>query len=90
MIVLDVRDEASFNRGHIPQARLAPLSGLKDLLSELRNATMPIVTYCSCPAEETSGRAVVMLRKNGVSNVRALVGGYEAWEQAGKKVIKGA
>ena len=89
VIVLDVRDDASFNRGHIPQARLAPLSGLKDLVPELKNANVPIVTYCSCPAEETSGRAVVVLRKNGVSNVRALVGGYEAWEAAGKKVGKG-
>lgn len=79
VIVLDVRDEASFNRGHIPQARLAPMSGLKEMLTELKNATVPIVTYCSCPAEETSARAVAYLRKNGVSNVRALVGGYEGW-----------
>jgi FkbM family methyltransferase len=89
VIVLDVRDDASFNRGHIPQARLAPLSNLKELVAELKSATVPIVTYCSCPAEETSGRAVVMLRKQGVSNVRALVGGYEAWEKAGKQVVKG-
>ena len=74
VIVLDVRDDASFDRGHIPQARLAPLSGLRDLVSEFKNANVPIVTYCSCPAEETSGRAVIFLRKNGVTNVRALVG----------------
>jgi rhodanese-related sulfurtransferase/predicted methyltransferase len=89
VIVLDVRDEESFIRGHIPQARLAPLSGLRDLVAELKTASLPIVTYCSCPAEETSGRAVVYLRKNGVSNVRALVGGYEAWEGAGLGVARG-
>jgi rhodanese-related sulfurtransferase len=79
VIVLDVRDDASFNRGHIPQARFAPLSSLKELAPELKNATLPIVTYCSCPAEGTSARAVVYLRKNGVRNVRALIGGYEGW-----------
>lgn len=79
VIVLDVRDDASFNRGHLPQARLAPLSSLKELVPELKNASVPIVTYCSCPAEETSARAAAYLRKNGVSNVRALVGGYEGW-----------
>ena len=79
VLVLDVRDDASFNRGHIPQARLAPLSSLKSSVPELKNASLPIVTYCSCPAEETSARAVAYLRKNGVSNVRALVGGYEGW-----------
>ena len=89
VIVLDVRDEDSFTRGHIPQARLAPLSGLRDLVAELKTASLPIVTYCSCPAEETSGRAVVYLRKNGVSNVRALVGCYEGWEAAGQQVVRG-
>jgi FkbM family methyltransferase len=86
VIVLDVRDAASYERGHIPQARLAPMSALRDLLPDLKEAGVPIVAYCSCPAEETSARAVVYLRKNGVNNVRALIGGFEGWEAAGKKV----
>lgn len=86
VIVLDVRDEASFSRGHVPGAKLAPMSALRDLVDELRTAPVPIVTYCSCPAEETSGRAALYLMKHGVSNVRALVGGYEGWEAAGNRV----
>jgi rhodanese-related sulfurtransferase/predicted methyltransferase len=86
VIVLDVRDDASYRRGHIPQAKLAPMSALRDLIPELEKATVPIVAYCSCPAEETSSRAVLYLRNNGIRNARALVGGYEAWEAAGYRV----
>jgi ubiquinone/menaquinone biosynthesis C-methylase UbiE/rhodanese-related sulfurtransferase len=89
VIVLDVRDQASFERGHLPGARLAPMSALRDMLPELSKATAQIVTYCSCPAEETSSRAVLYLRKNGVQNVRALTGGYEAWAAAGNRVERG-
>jgi predicted methyltransferase/rhodanese-related sulfurtransferase len=89
VIVLDVRDPASFDRGHIPGSKLAPMSALRDLVSELKKAGLPIVAYCSCPAEETAIRAVLYLRKNGVDNVRALVGGYEVWESTGNQVQKG-
>jgi rhodanese-related sulfurtransferase/predicted methyltransferase len=83
VIVLDVRDESMFEAGHISDARLAPMDRLRDLLPELQTSGLPIVTYCSCPAEESSARAVLYLRKNGVSNARALTGGYEAWAKDG-------
>jgi rhodanese-related sulfurtransferase/predicted methyltransferase len=83
VIVLDVRDECMFEAGHIPGARLAPMDKLRDMLSDLKASGLPIVTYCSCPAEESSARAVLYLRKNGVTNVHALVGGYEAWAKGG-------
>jgi ubiquinone/menaquinone biosynthesis C-methylase UbiE/rhodanese-related sulfurtransferase len=86
VVVLDVRDEASFERGHIPGAKLAPMSALRDIAPGLASVQTPIVAYCSCPAEETSIRAALALRKQGVQNVRALVGGYEAWEAGGNPV----
>jgi precorrin-6B methylase 2/rhodanese-related sulfurtransferase len=79
VIVLDVRDEGMFTAGHISDARLAPMDRLRDLLPELKASGLPIVTYCSCPAEESSARAVLYLRKNGVPNARALTGGYDEW-----------
>lgn len=31
-----------------------------------------------------------MLRKAGISNVRALIGGYEEWLKRGDPIVKGA
>jgi FkbM family methyltransferase len=90
VIVLDVRDEGSFSKGHIPTALHAPMSGLRDMLPALRKASQPIVAYCACPAEESSGRAIEYLRKNGVEGARALTGGYDAWVAAGKAIDKGS
>jgi ubiquinone/menaquinone biosynthesis C-methylase UbiE/rhodanese-related sulfurtransferase len=86
VVVLDVRDPSLFNRGHIKGARLAPLSALRDEVAALKRSDALVVTYCSCPAEETSARAVLYLKKQGVTNVKALVGGYEAWESSGGAV----
>ncbi len=89
VIVLDVRDDAMFERGRIPGARFAPMSALSGLVEELKGSKTAVVAYCSCPAEETSGRAVAYLRKQGVQNVRALLGGYDAWQQGGNPVVTG-
>jgi rhodanese-related sulfurtransferase len=40
-------------------------------------------------AEQTSARAALLLGKNGVPGVRALIGGYEEWEKRGDPVVKG-
>jgi membrane protein DedA with SNARE-associated domain/rhodanese-related sulfurtransferase len=40
-----------------------------------------IVLYCSCPNEETSARAALLLRKRGIRRVRPLLGGLDAWRE---------
>ena len=87
--VLDVRDPVLFASGRIPGARLAPMSALRNMVAELKGSAAPIVLYCSCPAEETSGRAVLYLQKQGVTNARALLGGYDAWVAMGNTVASG-
>jgi len=42
-----------------------------------------IVLYCTCPNEETSGRAARDLKRRGYTRARALVGGMDAWRDAG-------
>lgn len=79
VVLLDVRDDVMFARGRIPGARLAPMYVLRDVVAALRESDVPIVTYCSCPQEESSGRAVLYLRKHGIENARALLGGYDTW-----------
>jgi rhodanese-related sulfurtransferase len=85
VLIVDVRSEESFKRGHIKGAISVPLDKIEEqkIPSEKK-----IVTYCSCPAEQTSGKAVDDLIKRGYKNVAALVGGYEAWVDKGYPVEK--
>ena len=49
VLVIDVRDAASFQAGHIPGARSIPLAQLLEPASvaELKAAKKPIVLYCA-------------------------------------------
>jgi len=47
VVVIDTRDAASFEAGHIPGARVIPASAVADHLDELKRLKKPIVTYCS-------------------------------------------
>ena len=40
-----------------------------------------IVLYCSCPNEVTSARMALLLRRNGITHVRPLLGGIDAWRE---------
>jgi ubiquinone/menaquinone biosynthesis C-methylase UbiE len=47
VIVLDVRDKSSFDRGHIKGARLAPMDALCNEIAALKASGTLVVTYCS-------------------------------------------
>jgi rhodanese-related sulfurtransferase len=47
VVVIDTRDEASFDMGHIPGARVIPLGEIDQHVAELKREKKPIVTYCS-------------------------------------------
>jgi rhodanese-related sulfurtransferase len=40
-----------------------------------------IILYCSCPNEVTSARVALLLRRNGITRVRPLLGGIDAWRE---------
>lgn len=40
-----------------------------------------VILYCSCPNEVSSARAALALRRNGISRVRPLLGGIDAWRE---------
>jgi membrane protein DedA with SNARE-associated domain/rhodanese-related sulfurtransferase len=52
---------------------------------ELRHHEIPrdrdVILYCSCPNEVSSAQAALALRRNGISRVRPLLGGIDAWLQ---------
>lgn len=45
-----------------------------------------IVTYCACSTDGGSVKAAQVLRSNGFTRVRALKGGWNAWNEAGGAV----
>jgi len=40
-----------------------------------------IVVYCSCPNEVTSARVAHLLQRKGLTRIRSLLGGIEAWRR---------
>ena len=91
VLVVDVRDELVFKAGHIPKAVSVPLAEIERRIAEVRERARdrPVVTYCSCPSEQTALSAAVALWKRGVTNVSVLVGGYPEWVATGGAVEKG-
>jgi rhodanese-related sulfurtransferase len=92
VLVVDVRDELVFKAGHSPGAVSVPLAEIERRVADVRERARdrPIVTYCSCPSEQTALSAAIAFWKRGVINVSVLVGGYPEWVAAGGAVQKGA
>jgi rhodanese-related sulfurtransferase len=45
-----------------------------------------IVVYCACPNEASAALACLHLKQAGFNRIRPLLGGVEAWRQAGRQV----
>ena len=90
VVILDIRDEHSYVDGHIPGAILLPFPAVDSAARGLQGLDASIITYCSCPAEESSLAAALQLRGAGIENVFVLVGGYPEWVKQQRPVIQGA
>lgn len=86
--LIDVREADQFAASHIPGALQIPLARIEGEIPYLPK-NKPIVTYCTCPAEESSGQAVQILRNGGITGAAALQGGLAAWRKAGYPVQSG-
>jgi membrane protein DedA with SNARE-associated domain/rhodanese-related sulfurtransferase len=40
-----------------------------------------VIVYCSCPNEEGSARVALLLHRKGITRVRPLLGGIDAWRE---------
>lgn len=85
-LLLDVRSaEARQRDGMIPGAIAAHPSDMNPILKDhARDAE--IVVYCACPNEATAAMAAKHLRRAGFRKIRPLLGGVEAWAQAGHQL----
>ncbi len=80
--VLDVRERSEWSEGHIPGALSIPLSELRQRTGAIPTER-PLVVHCA--HEFRSTIAGSLLQRAGFE-VSHLIGGFEAWRQAGKPV----
>lgn len=86
-LILDVRETAEFNTGHIRNAKQIPVLKLKERIGELeRYRDQPIVVVCR--SGNRSATACVLLRNREFRQVYSLDGGMMAWEKADLPVEK--
>ena len=86
-MVLDVREAAEYEKGHMLNARNIPLGELEARAGEIdKHKAKPVIVVCD--NGNRSGRAATVLRKLGFEQVFRLGGGIGAWRQAGLPLEK--
>ncbi len=86
VVVLDVRDPASFEKGRIPGAININYTDIMGHAERFAGETRTIVAYCACVNEMTAARAAVDLAARGVPGAKALKGGWDEWVSRGEKI----
>lgn len=87
-IILDVRAADARDRdGIIPGALAAHPEDIHPRLKEISPET-EIVVYCACPNETSAAVAARHLKRAGFKRIRPLLGGVEAWVDAGGPLAK--
>lgn len=87
VVLLDVRSAEQYVAGHIDKALHIPVASVESQVEYLPKDKL-IVTYCTCPNEESSGEAALILQRSGLE-AKALRGGLEAWSSLGYPVVTG-
>jgi membrane protein DedA with SNARE-associated domain/rhodanese-related sulfurtransferase len=86
IVILDVRPkETRAQEGTIPGAVSAHPADTDPALKTFPRE-MEIVVYCACPNEASAATAAKHLRQAGFKKIRPLLGGIDAWVQAGHPV----
>ena len=79
-LLVDVREQSEHAAGHIGGSRLIPLNRLPEAceaLREMAEAGKEIIVHCQLGGR--SAKAVLLLQKAGLHDIRHLKGGYAAW-----------
>lgn len=85
-VIFDVRSSETRARdGIIPGAVAAHPDEIEAVLRNYPR-DVEVVIYCACPNEATAAVAAQHLKRAGYRKIRPLLGGIEAWAQAGRPV----
>lgn len=76
LVVVDVRNYQEFNSGHVKNALNVPLMDMKDP-AQIANFEDSQNIYLHCASGYRSVVAASILKKEGIHNVRNVVGGWE-------------
>ncbi|WP_372985561.1 rhodanese-like domain-containing protein [Marinobacter sp.] len=88
-MLIDVREADEYHAGHIPGAVNIPRGILEFKLTNdpaLEDRGLNMVIYC-----KNSGRSALSakaMKEMGYIHVQSISGGIEAWQEAGKPVVK--
>jgi rhodanese-related sulfurtransferase len=84
-VVIDLRDCAQFDQGHVPGAICVPQAELKIRLESLKLPQVDAVILYSAD-EERVREATKLLYESGYQGGLTLKGGIDAWRAAGQAV----
>lgn len=76
--LIDIREPAAFHKKHIVGARNFPMLQFQPSLSALRK-DRPVLVYDSARSQQI-GRATLMLKKAGFTDVYVLRDGFDHWD----------
>lgn len=77
-VIVDVRTQADFKRGHLLGAVNAPLAKLDEHLGQIgKDKSRPVLVYCALGGSAVA--AVDKLKKQGYTEAYPLRGGINAW-----------
>lgn len=86
-LVIDVREEAEYKKGHILNAKHIPLGTFENELSKLESfRAKPVIV--ACRSGNQSLRACNLLANNGFEKVHNLKGGMMNWQSLNLPVNK--
>ena len=86
-VIVDVREKAEFNKGHIVDALNIPFARLKDRASELlKHKDKPVIIVDAMG--QHGGMAGKILKEAGIEQVMKLKGGIGTWQSDSLPLVK--
>jgi len=76
-LLVDIRDQDSFERGHIPNSRHLDQSGISEFIND---ADRQLPLFVCCYHGNMSQGAAAYFSEQGFEETYSMNGGYEAWK----------